>query len=92
MNNTEFYSDIEEPVREIVRVLRDNGINTTCSCGHEMYIEADIIPDGQLYKIHKTLFNYLAEKKLPVKYSIDIHLEQENPLSRCFAVITLVAG
>jgi len=86
----EFYSDIEEPIREVVRVLRDNGVNTTCSCGHKMYVEADIIPDGQLEVIHRTLFNYLSEHGLPTKYSIDIHLEQENPLSRCFAIIQLV--
>ena len=85
-----WYFEIEEPIRELVRVLRNNGINTTCSCGHEMYVEADVIPDGQLFKIHKTVFSYLAEKGLPTKYSIDIHLEQENPLSRCFAVIKLV--
>ena len=85
----EFYGDIEEPIREIVRALRDNGVNTICSCGHEMYVEADITPDGQLLNIHKTLFNYLAENGLPVKYSIDIHLEQNNPLSRCYAVIKL---
>jgi len=85
----EFYSTIEEPIREIVRVLRDNGVNTTCSCGHKMYVEADIIPDGMLQVIHTTMFNYLAEKELPIKYSIDIHLEQDNPLSRCFATIQL---
>ncbi|MGD0598097.1 MAG: hypothetical protein ABSA64_11330 [Sedimentisphaerales bacterium] len=29
-----WYSQIEEPVRELVRLLRNNGFNTTCSCGH----------------------------------------------------------
>jgi len=88
-SETEFYSNVEEPIREIVRTLRDNGINTTSSCGHKMYIEADIIPDGQLYRIHKTVFDYLSKNRLLTQYSIDIHLEQENPLTRCFAVITI---
>jgi hypothetical protein len=34
---------IEEPIRGVVKTLRDNGFNTTCSCGHEMYVEGDII-------------------------------------------------
>ena len=86
---TKFYDNLEEPIRELVKVLRNNGINTTCSCGHKMSIEADIIPDGQLFIIHKTIFNYLAKQKLPIRYSVDIHLEENNPLSRCFAVIQL---
>ena len=85
----DWYSDIEEPIRDIVRVLRENGVNTTCSCGHEMYVEADVIPNGQLFSIHKILFNYLTENDLPTKYSIDIHFEQDNPLTRCFAIIKL---
>lgn len=38
----DFYKAIEEPIREVVRMLRDNGFNTTCSCGHKMYIELDL--------------------------------------------------
>ena len=37
----EFWEGIEEPIRDAVRLLRDNGFNTTCSCGHEMSIELD---------------------------------------------------
>jgi len=36
-----WYDKLEEPIRPLVKLLRDNGINTTCSCGHEMYIEAE---------------------------------------------------
>ena len=28
--------NIEEGIRYIVKLLRDNGFNTTCSCEHEM--------------------------------------------------------
>ena len=28
-------------LRDLVRRLRNEGINTTCSCGHEMWIEFD---------------------------------------------------
>lgn len=55
---TEFYKDIEPGVRDIVRLLRDNGINTTCSCEHEGYIQFEIV--GLAYEvtiIHNLLFN-----------------------------------
>jgi len=38
MNN--FYLDMEETVRPFVKELRDNGINTICSCEHEGFIQA----------------------------------------------------
>ena len=85
-----FYNDIEPEIREIVKVLRDNGINTTCSCGHKMYVEADVIPDGTLQVIHKVLFNHLTEQKHNLKYTITIVLEQNIAgLSRCFASIQI---
>ena len=37
-----FYRNIEAPIRPLVRLLRDNGWNTTCSCGHGMWVELDI--------------------------------------------------
>ena len=85
-----FYQAIEEPIKDIVRTLRDNGINSTCSCGHDMYVEADIISDGTLMVIHKTLFNYLSQAGKEVKYTITITLEQNIAgLSRCFAHILI---
>lgn len=39
----DWYDELETPIRDIVRLLRDNGFNTTSSCGHEMVVEvADI--------------------------------------------------
>lgn len=87
---TEFYRYIEEPIRDIVKALRDNGVNTTCSCGHKMYVECDIIPDGMLQTIHKIVFSHLAESGKEVKYTITITLEQNiDGLSRCFAHIQI---
>ena len=75
-----FYDQIEEPVRPLVRVLRDNGINTTCSCGHKMTIQADLIPDGTLQVMHNVIYNYLSENKKPISYTITIHHEVINGL------------
>lgn len=34
----DWYETLEPGVREIVRFLRDNGINTDSSCEHEKYV------------------------------------------------------
>ena len=48
---------IEPRVREIVRLLRNNGFNTTCSCGHEMYVQMSWLEEGELKRLHDLLFN-----------------------------------
>jgi len=48
---------IEEPVRDLVRILRNNGFNTECSCGHRMYIQCQYITDGTLQQLDTLLFN-----------------------------------
>jgi glutamate racemase len=40
-SQTDWYDQIEKPVRELVRLLRNNGFNTTSSCGHEMWIQME---------------------------------------------------
>ena len=40
--NSPFYKDIEVPIRPLVKLLRENGWNTTCSCGHGMWVELDV--------------------------------------------------
>jgi len=87
---TQFYDEIEPEIRDIVKALRDSGVNTTCSCGHKMYVDADIIPDGMLFNIHKVLSGYLAEHEMPIQYLVTVRLEQNIAgLSRCFAVIQI---
>jgi len=39
---SEFWEYIDQPIREAVRLLRNNGFNTTCSCGSKMTIEIDL--------------------------------------------------
>ena len=55
---TPFYQHIEPGVRDIVKLLRDNGINTTASCDHQHYIQYDC---GGIFLevefIHRLLFN-----------------------------------
>lgn len=58
-----YESKIEEPVRDIVRLLRDNGFNTECSCGHEMYIQVQHSLDGELQRLHHLVWTYLSERR-----------------------------
>ena len=75
----EWYDQIEEPVREIVKLLRNNGFNTTCSCGHEMYIEGDLPgADYELQRLHKILWDYLHERNKPISYEIKFDLKVQE--------------
>lgn len=48
---------IEEPIRDLVKLLRDNGFNTECSCGHEMYVQCQYMMDGEIMRLHNLLFD-----------------------------------
>ena len=48
---------IEEGIRKEVKLLRDNGFNTECSCGHEMYVQCQYLIDGEIQRLHNLLFN-----------------------------------
>lgn len=65
-----YENNIEEPVRDIVKHLRNQGFNTECSCGHDMYIQCQCIHDGEIYRLHTVLFNYHYSNGLPINYEI----------------------
>jgi len=52
---TDWYDCIEPGVRELVRLLRNNGVNTTCSCEHAMVVEADASVEDSLRSIYDLL-------------------------------------
>ena len=62
--------NIEEPIRDIVKILRDNGFNTTCSCGHDMEITGEYLPDYDIKRMHDLLYNHLIEKGVNPDYEI----------------------
>ena len=61
---------IEEGIRPLVKLLRENGFNTECSCAHKMYVQCQIIPDGELKRMHDLLFEHYDN------YKIEITLER----------------
>lgn len=86
MNNTSFdwYECIEEPVRELVFLLRNNGFNTECSCGHQMYIQCQYTMGyDNIMELHRLLCNYLNDKKMKVTFKIKITVlvDDGNPRS-----------
>lgn len=53
-----YEQNIEYPIRDTIKALRNNGINTFCSCGHEMYIECETYDaEADL----NTIYNVLIE-------------------------------
>lgn len=63
--------NIEEPIRDLVKLLRDNGFNTQCSCGHEMYVECQypMGEGGEMFRLDQLLYNNGYEN-----YEISINL------------------
>lgn len=74
---------IEDPIRDLVKLLRENGFNTECSCGHKMHVQCQIIPDGELQRLHNLLFEHYKD------YTIDIHLECNDGFWTSYMNITI---
>ena len=71
---TDWYEqNIEEGIRETVRLLRDNGINTTSSCQHVMAIEAENYESSEIEKI----YNLLIERGFD-GFTIEVALTKEK--------------
>lgn len=66
--------NVDEPVRELVKHLRNNGVNTECCCGHDtpMYIQCQYSPDGSIQEIHQLVWTFLAERKQGVNFTISL--------------------
>lgn len=75
---TDWYdSNIEEGIRDIVKLLRENGINTESSCHHQspMMVQCQFIPDGHIKRIHDLVWNHLYESHRTVSFEIHVHHE-----------------
>lgn len=64
---------IEEPLRDLVRELRNNGFNTECSCGHEMYVQVQCLDTGEVGRLDRFLFNLGLRD-----YVVELHLTREE--------------
>jgi len=58
MEFNDWYNEkIEDPLKELVYKLRNNGINTHDSCGHDMYIQCETYdPTSEMITIYNILY------------------------------------
>lgn len=70
MNNW-YKFNIEDPLKDIIKNLRDNGINTFCSCGHKRYIQCET---HDIATEIDTIYNVLVEMDIE-EYKVNIHVE-----------------
>lgn len=69
MSELHFYGDVEEGVREWVRLLRNAGLNTECSCHHEGYIQCQSLdPTTEIDRIRRAFFGKVHQYKIEVLY------------------------
>lgn len=84
-NNSWYTQNIEKPIREIVRNLRNQGINTTCSCGHGLWIQCEsYYPDEEL----TTIFNILVTMGIE-KYRVELYAKYDRSDYNKFIEISL---
>ena len=69
---------LEEGIRPLVMYLRENGINTECSCAHRMSVQCQYIPDGEVQHLHNLVFNWLHNHGRPINFEINVHHRVEN--------------
>lgn len=72
MKNFWYEEHIEDPLKEIVRYLRNRGVNTECSCGHKMWIQCGYFLDGHIKDIHELVWCYLDSKGLDINFEISV--------------------
>ena len=65
-----WYEGLEPEIRDVVRLLRDNGFNTVCSCGHEMTVDVEL---GNHLEEAEQLARFLQENGYQ-KFKLDVEL------------------
>lgn len=65
-----YYDDLEPGIRDIVRMMRDNGFTTIMSCGHEMYVIFAVYNDKDTTRLDRILRpnyrNYKIDQPQPI--------------------------
>ena len=80
-----WYDSLEPGIRDVVRLLRDNGFNTECSCEHEGYVQCAYFADGELARLDNLLFNAGYRD-----YSLEVEIVREDGHGR--SGVNLVLG
>ena len=57
MHKTDWYNRIEEPMRELVRLLRNSGFNTISSCGHKKHVQMEYYGTEDIQRLYNLLWD-----------------------------------
>lgn len=88
----DWYAAIDPEVREIVRDLRDNGVNTTHSSGQPMTIEIQLKPVKPGSQSTDTLFSVLKKRGIENFSALyETHVEYETGIGSRVIVISIEA-
>lgn len=79
---------IEEGIRPLVKLLRDNGFNTTCSCHHDMQVMLDPVVDGSFQRLHELLSNN-GHRDYSVQFNLNV---KDGHVFQCWAQVSLCTG
>jgi len=66
-----FYGDIDEGIRELVFMLRNEGINTTFSCAHDKTIQFEADHSSVAEIVYTLLFNH-GFKNFKIEFTLGI--------------------
>ncbi len=53
-----WYDTLEPNIRAVVKLLRDNGFNTFCSCEHTMEVEMECYDSNEIDKLYNLLIEH----------------------------------
>ena len=69
MTDLQFYGEIEEGVRGWVKLLRNAGLNTECSCHHEGYIQCQSLdPTTEIDRIRRAFCGKIDRYTITIIY------------------------
>ena|ERR1700723_3987571 len=70
--------NVESGVRDIVRLLRNNGFNTESACHHDMEVVCSYRPEGQIGFLYELLRAHLTNNGEPASFSVSVCFNVEN--------------
>ena len=88
-----YEENIEEGVRDIVKYLRNNGVNTESSCEHDNMVQCQYIPDGMIQHVHTLLYNYLEGRYGTTnEVNFDINISHKVIHGYSYSSLTIYLG
>lgn len=71
-----YETNIEEEIRPVVKLLRDNGYNTIASCGHDMFCQCEFyydVPPLRIFDLLRKAGYQRFDIRLRIEYDATTH-------------------